>query len=127
MAWPIIEILAAHVPDALRHIGGDVDSVFDPALDEIAEGIIKVYQYQILAVGAIDTGWFINHVRLLAKGHRYRVVGAGPEVPYAGVVEHGWIERAKGQLSYPGRWPAARTIGMLEPIIGDAFAHQMWR
>lgn len=127
MKFPVIEITAIHIPDALRHIGGDIDAIFDPVLDEISGGLIRFYQAQIMAVGAIDTSWFINHVRLLAKGHRYRIVGAGPEVPYSGVVEHGWIERAQGQLSYPGRWPAARAIGMMEPVIGDAFAHQMWR
>lgn len=127
MAWPVITVLAAHIPDALRFIGGDVDAIYEPVLDEVAGGLVKFYQYQIMAVGAVDTAWFINHVRILAAGSRYRIVGAGPEVPYSGVVEHGWIERARGQASYPGRFPAGRAIGMIEPVIGDAFAHQMWR
>lgn len=125
--WPIIDVVAAHIPDALRHIGGDVDAIFEPALDEIAGGLVRLYVAQTLAVGAVDTTWFINHIRVFGKGHRYRVVGAGPEVDYSAVIEHGWIERAQGQASYPGRWPGARAIGLMEPIIGDAFAHQMWR
>lgn len=127
MAWPVIEVLAAHIPDALRHLGGDVDQIYDPVLEEIGEGLTRFYTAQVMAVGAVDTSWFINHIRILNKGHRYIVVGAGPEVNYSAVVEHGWIKRARGQASYPGRWPAARAIGMIEPVIGDAFAHQMWR
>jgi hypothetical protein len=125
MAWPIIDVIAAHIPNALRQIGGDVDSIFEPALDEIASGLIRLYQAQIMAVGAIDSGDFINTVEVREKGHRYRIVAS--KVSYSGVVEHGWIERARGQASYPGRFPAARAIGQLTPVIGDAFAHQMWR
>lgn len=125
--WPVIEITAVHIPDAVRNIGADIDKVFEPALDLIAGGLAKFYQYQVMAVGAVDTSWFINHIRVFEKGSRYRVVGAGPEVDYSAIVEHGWIERAQGQLSYPGRWPAARAIGMMPPLIHDAFASQMWR
>lgn len=114
------------ISDALRRLGPDVDDMAEEALKEIAEGTVALYQGQIMAVKAIDTGYFINTVHVRSATSRFEREIAS-EAPYSGIVEHGWIYRGKGQESYPGRFPAARTIPQLAPIIGDAFAHQLGR
>jgi hypothetical protein len=125
MPWPIINVLQAHIPDAVRHIEDDVSKLYAPMVEVVSEGLVWFYKQETIAVGAVDTGWFLNHIRVLNRGPRYAVVGAGPEVPYSGAIETGWVERDGSK--FPGRYPAARAIALVEPLIGDALAHQMWR
>ncbi len=95
------------------------------ALDDISAGLIIIYKQEIAIVGAVDTRFFIDTVRIRSARQGVRMVAS--DAPYSGVVEHGWIYRARGQGSYPGRWPAARAIASLDRVIDTAFSHQLVR
>jgi hypothetical protein len=119
IAYPVL------IPSALRELGQDIESDAEAALVEIAEGLVTIYQEEIEAVGAVDTRFFLETVDIRYATRFER--GVGSRAFYAGVVEHGWTARARGQESYPGRFPAARAISRLEPVIESAFDRQLRR
>lgn len=122
MDWPVIVVAyPVLIPDALRHLEGELSDFAVEPLDEVADGIARRYQEEIEAVHAIDSRHFIDTVSSRAATRRdERIVKSDAE--YSGVVEHGWITRAKGQDSYPGRFPAARAVASVEDIITDAYS-----
>lgn len=124
--WPAI-ILAYPVliPAGIRTLAPDVQDYSEDALQEIAEGLVGLYKQEIIAVGAVDTRFFLDTVgiRFASRGERQ----VASDAFYSGIVEHGWIWRARGQDSYPGRFPAGRAIAQLEPVIEDAFTRQLYR
>lgn len=124
--WPsIIFAYPVYIPDGIRSLAPDVQDYSEDALQEIAEGLIGLYKEQIEAVDAVDSRFFLETVgiRFASRGERH----VASDASYSGVVEHGWIFKAGGQESYPGRFPAARAVSMLEPVIDDAFQHQLFR
>ena len=125
MAWPIVEIGFVRIPEAIRYLGPDINKATEPALDEIAKGVIRLYKEEITAVDAIDTGFFINtvHTRFATKGERVIASDAN----YSQVIETGWAKRAGGQASYPGRFPATRAIARTGPVIENAFDRALRR
>lgn len=123
-AWPWPTLGVAYVPEF------KVPALFtsrqaEGALDTIAAGLVIIYKQEIAIVGAIDTRFFIDTVRIRSKKKGQRDVAS--DAPYSAVVEHGWIKRARGQVSYPGRWPAGRAIVMLDSVVESAFSHQLAR
>jgi hypothetical protein len=117
------------IPDALRHIGDIFHDPFEQAMDDIANGYVALYKGEIVSVGAVLSGRFRDrvHVRSASRyGDTIEKIIAS-EVPYSGVVEYGWIERARGQASYPGRYPAARAIDRGQLMLREAFDNQLAR
>jgi len=110
------------VPAALTFID---NKQIEQALDDVSSGLISLYQAEIEAVGAVDTGYLRDTVRVRSRRKGERFVASDAE--YSGVVEFGWINRAKGQASYPGRWPAGRAVVLLGPVVEQAFARQIRR
>lgn len=126
VSFPILDIAyEVTIPDAVRFVGADIDDASELALEEIGIGLVGLYKGEAAAVGAIDTRFFIDTigVRYATRFER----GVGSLAPYSGVIEHGWIYRARGQASYPGRFPAARAVARLDSVIEDAFSRQMRR
>lgn len=117
MVSPIPEI-----PEAITFID---NRQIEAALDDVSSGLVRVYKEEIEAVGAVDSGHLRDTVRVRSRRRGERYVASDAE--YSGVVEHGWINRAKGQASYPGRWPAGRAIVLLGPVVEEAFARQLRR
>lgn len=124
--WPtIVFAYPVLIPDGIRTLAPDIQDYSEDALEDIAEGLVGLYQAEIQAVNAIDTRFFIDTVRIrfATRGERH----VASDAPYSGIVEHGWINRGRGQESYPGRFPAAKAVSRLEPVIEDAFTRQLFR
>ena len=117
------------IPDALRHLKDIFDDVIEAALDDVAAGAVTLYQNTITSVGAVLSGRFRDtvHVRSASRSGDLRERIVASEVPYSGVVEEGWLRRAHGQESYPGRHPAKITVESAGPIVRDAFENQFLR
>jgi hypothetical protein len=120
---------AVEVPDAFRNLTQVLDDPLTAALDSIAAGVIALYQTTITSVGAVLTGRFRDtvHVREASRAGDLRERIIASDALYSGIVEFGWIYRARGQASYPARYPALITRDAAGPIIYDAFAMQMTR
>lgn len=109
------------VPESVQFI---TNSQLENALIEITDGLVVTYQYQIEEVGAVDTGETRDSVRRRARSKYVKeVIANSPAL----IIEHGWIYRARGQDSYPGRWPAGRSVVMLDAFVVSAFTRQLMR
>lgn len=117
------------IPDALRHLDQVLDDPLNAALDTIADGLTALYQATITSVGAVLSGRFRDTVHAREATRRgdlkERIVAS--DMYYSGIVELGWISRARGQASYPGRYPAKLTALQAGPVIYAAFDNQMTR
>lgn len=124
--WPTLTIAyEVTLPRGLAYLRSDITNAEEAALDTIAWGLVNIYQAEIEEVKAVRTGFFRDTVRVRQSARLIRWVGSLAN--YAAVVEHGWIYRARGQQSYPGRFPAARAIARLDTVVEDAFFHQLMR
>jgi hypothetical protein len=117
------------IPDALRHLDQVLDDPLNQALDAIAEGIVALYKSNITSVGAVLTGRFRDtvHVRSATRAGDLKERIVASDAPYSGVVEYGWLDRARGQSSYPGRFPAQATVQQAGPVINLAIDNQLMR
>ena len=122
--WQVI-IGEVHVPDALRNFYAFFEDPVEAALDDIAKETVTLYQSFIEEVGAVSSGDFRDTVRVREVSLGERIVAS--DVAYSGVVEYGWINRARGQESYPGRHPAQMTVDALDSVVHDAFETQFIR
>lgn len=114
------------IPSALLRFGSDFGEGIERALDEIGEQGTTLYQQEGEAVGARDSGHFIDTIHVRDASRRLTRVIAS-DASYSGVIEDGWQTRGRGQESYPGRHPAQRAIEKFEPVVQDAFLHQFGR
>jgi hypothetical protein len=104
--------MTIELPDGLMNLSQEFQAPIEEFSDAAAEYIRDIYKYYIDQAGAIRSGAFLQsvHVEEGPSGsgeHRKYVIA---DVPYAKVVEIGWIERGQGQTSYPGRYPAQDAI-----------------
>jgi len=121
-SWPALSVgYVPDVPEALTFID---NRQIESALSDVTDGLIRVYQQEFENVDAVDTGKTKRSVRKRGRGRFEKEVVA--DTP-ALVIEHGWIKRARGQDSYPGRWPAGRAVVLLGPVVEQAFDRQMRR
>lgn len=121
-SFPALTI--AYVPVLPETVEFITSRQLEEALIDISDGLIAVYQFQFEAVSAVDTGQTKDSVRkrVISKYVR-EVVADSP----ARIIEHGWIYRARGQDSYPGRWPAGKAVVMLDAFVVSAFTRQLMR
>lgn len=110
----------------LDDLGYDLSNVSEDALDIIGGRLVRLYKEEITAVDAIATRFF-NDTVAVQEPHRLNERTVKSAASYGGIVEIGWVYRARGQESYPGRFPAARAIERIEPEIEDAFSQVMAR
>jgi hypothetical protein len=123
------------IPDALRNLEGAFVAPIEGAADEIADGIVGLYKGAIEGVGAVATGRFRDmvHVRTATRSGEViqRVIASERKTDsgifLSGIIEFGWDERADGQGSYPGRFPALLAVENAGPVISDAFDNQFAR
>jgi hypothetical protein len=100
------------VPPDILQMHEDFQVPIQMLSEASANYLADMYRYYIAAVGAVDTGELIESVHIVdgsdsADDHlKYVRAGAG----HAAVIEYGWTNRAKGQLSYPGRFPAQKAF-----------------
>jgi hypothetical protein len=112
--------------EGLKSLGFDLAQAMEKALDILGGQMVRLYKEEITAVDAIDTRFFLDTVAV-QEPHRPHERIVKSAAAYSGVVEQGWVYRARGQESYPGRFPAARAIGRIEPEIEDAFSQVLAR
>lgn len=74
-------------------------------------------------VGAVRTGFFRNTIkeRTLREASDFFTSEIASDAPYSDVIERGWIHRARGQASYPGRYPAQIAAESAVLVIGPNF------
>jgi hypothetical protein len=100
------------VPEALYDISGQLQKPISEVDDAVAYYLADAYRSFIVAVGAVDTGelLFAVHVEEGPSGGGISTKYVVADVDHAAVVEIGWTERAAGQASYPGRYPAQKAV-----------------
>lgn len=118
----LLEILDILIPTALYQLGETLGTQIGFAIDQIAEDVAETYRQTIIGVGAVDSTHFVGTVHVEegseVAGWLERLIKS--EAFYSGIVETGWINRGRGQASYPGRHPAAITIALSRGTIRDA-------
>lgn len=128
-----LQIGPAPISSPVRHISDALQDPIDAVADAVAELVAGLYVAAIASVGAVLSGRFRDKVKVRTARRegatRLREVASGDpgEVPYSGVVEFGWLHRARGQESYPGRFPARKAVSTAKPFVRDAIAGQMMR
>lgn len=100
------------VPREVLHLSETFEGRIDKLHDAAALYLSDAYKYYIYVVGAVDTGELLGSVHIeegpSGGGDHIKYIVAGAD--HAMVVETGWILRAQGQASYPGRFPAQRAL-----------------
>jgi hypothetical protein len=130
-----IQIGDVVIPDAIHNMSQELgEPISEGIADEVAEEVAVRYRGAIEAVDAIDSGRFHNNVHARAAvrtGEFYErtVISEDEEgpIPYSDVIERGWINRARGQASYPGRYPAMKAVDNLQPVVDESLIHQLER
>lgn len=117
------------IPDVLLRFEDVFEEPLETSAEAIARAMVVLYKDEITSVGAVLSGRFRNTVKIRSATRRgdtiERIVAS--DMPYSGVVEEGWLRRARGQESYPGRHPAERAVERALPIVRDVFETQLNR
>lgn len=108
--------MTIQVPDEVLYLSREFQIPIDEVSDAAANYLADAYQYYVVSVGAVKTGELLHsiHVQEGAStpgGERLKHVIASAN--HAAIVEYGWTERGKGQLSYPGKFPAQQAVAKL--------------
>lgn len=117
--FPSLQILPVAVPSALQGLPREMERVSELALSDIANDAIKFYQQEIVSEGSVDTGYFLNTVRVRRAAMHERDIAS--DAFYSGVV------RRKGSGEVIGPRFAERTIARLGPSVESAFSRQLMR
>jgi hypothetical protein len=125
--------MSIQVPGEVLNLSRELQIPIDELSDAAANYLADAYQYYVVAVGAVKSGELLQSIHVQEGpssdgGDRLKHVVATAN--HAAVVEYGWIERGKGQLSYPGRFPAEKaTMALLDHLdrggLVDALAWRM--
>lgn len=116
---PIFEIPEIPIPSVFQSIEGDIGAIAELALTDIAEDTIRLYQQSIVREGSVDTGHFLNTVRVQRQAWHERDIAS--DAFYSGVV------RRKHTGEVIGPMFVEETIDQLGPLVQDAFEKQMSR
>jgi len=95
--------------------------------------IADLYRFYIIATGSVDTGEFLESVHVepgtTSGTFDEQITHVVASADHSRVIEFGWINRGKGQASYPGRYPAQKAweefLGKLAN--GELTNHLQWR
>jgi hypothetical protein len=117
--FPTLEIVRVTVPSALQGFAGQIERIGELALTEIANDAVGFYQQEIVREGSVDTGYFLNTVRVRRAAMHERDIAS--DAFYSGVV------RRKGSGERIGPRFAERTIARLGPSVESAFSRQLMR
>lgn len=100
------------VPDVVYDISGQLQRPMEEVKDAIVYYLADAYRSFIVAVGAVDKGHllFSVHVEEGPSGGGMFIKYVVADVNHAAIVELGWTNRAQGQASYPGRYPAQKAV-----------------
>lgn len=100
------------VPEVLYDLSGALQKPISEVDDAVAYFLADAYRSFIVAVGAVDTGelLFAVHVEEGGEGGGLSTKYVVADVDHAAIVEIGWTDRAAGQASYPGRFPAQKAV-----------------
>jgi hypothetical protein len=100
------------VPESLQDLSGHLQRPIEQIDDAVAYYLADSYKYYIVAVGAVDTGELLMsvHVEEGPSGGGLHTKYVIADADHAKIVETGWLNRAKGQASYPGRYPAQKAV-----------------
>lgn len=118
------------VPDEVLNLSREFQGPMDELIDAAALYISDAYKYYVVVVGAVDTGELLHSIHVEEGPGRVKYIRASAD--HAMVVEVGWIHRARGQASYPGRYPAQKAVesfleGLNNGEIVDALNWRMGR
>jgi hypothetical protein len=96
---------------------------FAAAQDGVAEEIAIAWRDAVEAVGAVDSRRYLDSIDVRARAERTGdvrtlLIEAPAAEGYSDVVERGWINRGRGQESYPGRHPAQKGIEEADAHVG---------
>lgn len=109
LEFPILDIAGVvEIPHPLRELEEFIATQSELALIDIADDLVNLYQQEIVAAGSVDTGFFLNTVRVRRANAGERDVAS--DAFYSGVV------RAKGS--------GGEVIG---PAIAERAASEMGR
>lgn len=100
------------VPPEILTLSERLQIPIEELSDAAALYLADTYKYYVAAVGAVDTGELLYsiHVEDGVGGSDDHVKYVRAGAAHASVVEYGWTDRAQGQLSYPGRFPAQKAF-----------------
>jgi hypothetical protein len=120
-------VVPAELQDLSRHLQQPIEKIDDAIAFYLADS----YRYYVQAVGAVDTGelLFSIHIEQGASGGGINTKYVVASADHAKIVETGWLLRARGQTSYPGRYPAqkAKDATMSEIRSGKIVDALEWR
>lgn len=85
------------------HLSSEFQRPVEEFKDAVLNYVADAYKFYVVAVGAVDTGELLESIHVEGNS----IVASSQ---HAKVVEIGWTERAKGQASYPGRFPAQKAV-----------------
>lgn len=100
------------IPEILDNLSDSLQRPIEQIDEAITYFLADAYRTFIVAVGAVDKGelLFAVHVEEGPSGGGLHTKYVVADVDHAAVVEFGWTERASGQASYPGRFPAEKAV-----------------
>lgn len=96
------------VPDEVFNLSQEFQSPIEELSEVSANYLADAYRFYVVAVGAVDKGELLYSIHVEdGPGFTKWVVASAN---HGMIVELGWIDRAQGQASYPGRHPAEKAI-----------------
>lgn len=124
-----LDVGEVFIPDVLLRFQDVFEEPLETSAEAIAQAMVILYKDSITSVGAVLSGRFRNTVRIRSATRRGDVIEriVASDMPYSGVIEEGWLRRAHGQESYPGRHPAERAVERALPVVRDVFETQFNR
>lgn len=117
--FPSLEIVPVAVPSALQGLPRELERIGELALSDVAKDAVLFYQQEIVAEGSVDTGYFLNTVRVRRAAMHERDIAS--DAYYSGVVKR------KGSGETVGPRFAERAIAKLGPSVESAFSRQLMR
>lgn len=107
--------MTVEVPDEVMSLSQELQTPLDMLSDASVQYLADAYKYYVVVTDSVDEGELLYsiHVEEGPSGGSQLTKYVVASSNHAKIIELGWTERAQGQLSYPGRFPAAQAIEFL--------------